>query len=449
MSKQVKALKLPLEGIQEAFFVLDGQSKICNWLYNSLLEKADELKKEFIATKNFGAAKIVYTKRGLRNLVPELKKQFPFLKSVHSSPLKNAALRLSSAIRAHQNNKKIRGWPKFRSWHTHWFSLLYDEPGKGYKVEGDNLTLTLGVNEEKKRLSLQLKIQNGSLLKGKEIHNLRITKELDTYWAIFTVSVALPKKKSISRIIALDPNHKNLSYGVDNEGKSIEIVSPNWLKTIDRRIDEIKQKRDQCKRKAHLIKDARGKEHWKSSKQWRKREKVLERALKKRREQTKTFLYTLSHVLYQNYDCVGIGSYTPHGEGENKKMRRAMNNRSLIGRLKETLLWVSMKSGKTFIEYDERGTTRSCNRCHHILSEGLIPSIRVWECPSCKTVHHRDENSAENGLQIIMDNLEKKLKVSCSDPISPKEWWAWRVLASGVEKTPRGQNGIQLQTPGN
>ncbi|OLE32855.1 MAG: hypothetical protein AUG45_08900 [Ktedonobacter sp. 13_1_20CM_3_54_15] len=43
--------------------------------------------------------KTLYTERGLRDLLPSLKARYPFLKTVYSSVLKNAALRLSKAIR--------------------------------------------------------------------------------------------------------------------------------------------------------------------------------------------------------------------------------------------------------------------------------------------------------------------------------------------------------------
>ncbi len=63
--------------------VIDGQSKICNWLYNYLLEIVGKENDESLL---YG--------RNLRNLVPKTKLEKPFLKSVHSSPLKNVALRL-------------------------------------------------------------------------------------------------------------------------------------------------------------------------------------------------------------------------------------------------------------------------------------------------------------------------------------------------------------------
>ena len=129
-------------------------------------------------------------------------------------------------------------------------------------------------------------------------------------------------------------------------------------------------------------------------------------------------------------------------------MRRAMNNRSLIGRWKEVLFWVGKKSGKTFIEFDEKGTTRTCCICNHVEPGGIPVNIRKWKCPKCDAEHIRDENAAINGLKKVLLDLSKKQEegempfslVSCSDPAFIKKRSAWCVLPSGVKITSRGQN---------
>ncbi len=107
MSKENLVLKLRIEvDASSDLSELDGQSRICNWLYNHLLEKGQQLKQEFIQSGNPEASKTLYTERGLRNQLPKIKEEHPFLKVVHSSPLKNTALRLSEAIQVHQKSKK-------------------------------------------------------------------------------------------------------------------------------------------------------------------------------------------------------------------------------------------------------------------------------------------------------------------------------------------------------
>ena len=141
-----------------------------------------------------------------------------------------------------------------------------------------------------------------------------------------------------------------------------------------------------------------------------------------------------------------VGDYTPNGEGITTPMRRAMNNRSLIGRWKGTLSWVALKSGKTFIQFNEQGTTRTCNHCLHVEEQGIPVALRQWQCPECQTIHIRGENAAINGLKKVLRDLsikeggENPPLVSGSDPVFVKERWAWCILPSGVSIMPRGQN---------
>src|ERR1700726_281806 len=115
------AVKIPLLiGEQEAV-VLDSQSRIANWLYSHLLEQANTLRQQYRAHQDLQVGRMLYTERGLRNLIPGLKEQHPFLKTVYSSVLKNAALRLSRAIGDYQDGHHGRranqvNWPKFRAW---------------------------------------------------------------------------------------------------------------------------------------------------------------------------------------------------------------------------------------------------------------------------------------------------------------------------------------------
>ena len=465
MPKENLVLKLKINADPQIICELNGQSRICNWLYNCLLEKSLELKQEFIRSGNTEISKILYTKRGLRNTIPQLKKDNPFLKVVHSSPLKNTALRLSEAIQVHQKSKKGKrkgkqmGWPKFRAWKRDWFSLFYDEPEKGFKIQDKALILSLGMGQDGKRRSLTLELPEAHLLKDKIPRNLRIVSELGNYYAIFTIQKDLPIRKPISKILALDPNHKNLAYGVDTKGAAIEIAAPKWLKTYDRRLDELKSKRDRCNKKSKKCPvldqqggNPTGEEFYLPSKQWKKYDHALKSALRKRREQTKTFMFTSAHRLFREYDCIGIGDYTPKCNGVNKPMRRAMNNRSLIGRWKNTLAWVARKSGKTLIEFDERGTTRTCSHCLWIENQGIHVSLRQWQCPQCRKVHIRDENSAINGLRKILRDLPQKREgeypsiVSGSDLVLIQKRWAWCVLPNGVHITPLRQDSEEIHS---
>ncbi|MEO5970286.1 MAG: hypothetical protein ABIQ95_10195 [Bdellovibrionia bacterium] len=307
----VKREVLPASDLDVA--VIDGQSKILNWQYNHLVEKAKALRIEFATLKseqkNYlktsqeyklledkakAISLILYTKRGLRDLIPELKKEFPFLKTVHAKPLKESAMRLSRAIQAYQREQKKgnkkQGWPDFRKWSENWFSLEYDEPFKGYKlnkIQGDwLLQVTLGKTKEGKKLTITFRIKDNfpdGLLKA--VKTLKLTKDSHgRFFACFGVddsrtarsygALESIKITSSTKVAAIDPNHKNLGWLASNEGDSIEIANPTFIKKLDIAIDELKSKRDKTKKKSYKleVRDEKTgevvKTRWQPSRRW-------------------------------------------------------------------------------------------------------------------------------------------------------------------------------------
>ncbi|WP_288011190.1 transposase [Kyrpidia sp.] len=293
------ALKMRLEVGEHTAAVLDGQSRIANWLYNHLLEEANTLREKFRSTQDPEAARVLYTKRGLRNRIPMLKKEYPFLRTVYSSVLKNAALRLSGAIRKYQKARREKGakkvgWPKFRSWKREWFSLQYDEPWKGFGLEGRTLRLSLGKvldektgKEKQAQVTARLAEPLPDWFEPGMVRQLRIVKEGKLFYAVFTVKRPVPVRRPAGRVIAIDPNHKNLGYGVGTDGVATEIQNPWFLKILDRRIDEVKSLRDRCKRKSVRVVREDGSEVWLPSRRWKKLNERLEELWRVRREQMK------------------------------------------------------------------------------------------------------------------------------------------------------------------
>lgn len=256
------ALKIEVSFDEETSRILDSQSRIVNWLHNHLLETANRLRADYRESQDKATGLTLYSKRGLRNMLPELKKEMPFLKAVHSSPLKNKALELSASIQAYQN--------------------------------------TLN-----------------------ELYRLR-------------------------------------------------------------------------------------------------------------RDRTKTYLYSIANSLFRDYDLVSIGDYTPRGGGISRKMRRSMNNLSVIGRFKEVLHWVSLRSGKHYSVWNEYNTTKTCSSCKKPLDQSLSPKIRRWRCPSCGQDHIRDENAAINGLQKTFEMRGSRLP----EYVEIRSRRAWRYSGLGVREIP-------------
>ena len=389
------------------------------------------------------------------------KEQKPFLNAVYSSVSKNTALRLSRAIRdtrAGARTKRL-AWPHYNRWASEWFSLEYDEPHKGYRLEPGRIVLHLGTDETGKRLSLTLPLAEPrpAYVKPTNIRALRIVHEHGIYYAVLTVSRNLVNEKPLSatpRVVALDPGHIHPVVGFDTAGTVTVVSRPTFPASLDHRIDEVRSKRDHCRRRSVLQTSAGGKPYWLPSRRWRYYDQILQKLLRQRRDQTKTWAYTVANGLYHDYDVVSLGNYAPHGGGRSKGERRSVNNRSLVGPLRRTLSWVALRSGKQFCAWDERGSTRTCFSCGHKVDGGIPPSIRAWTCPLCGTPNHRDANAARHGLVRSLATLHAThgtLPSSGHHEIS--SWRTWRLTEAGITQviaTP--ESAVALlglpQTPG-
>lgn len=435
--------KVRLVASKEDGQLLDSQSRICNWLYNQLLDAVEE-------DYHNGKKKNLLSGRNLRNEVPKLKKENPFLYKVHSSPLKNAALRLNDAYNRYFDETLANQKPKYRSWKKKWFSLYYDEPKKGFKLMSSNeLSLTFGKltdeelleakkGDKKAKKSIHIFIglvEEVELSETETIKTLRITKDLDSYYAIFTIEdgreiVQLEEQS----FIVFDPNHKNLAVGLGSDGKSYELKSMNTLlKYWDKRIDAIKSKRDKCEKYNRLISTEKV-TYFEPSKRWKRLNHALVKAEQKRREQMKTLLFSFAHYFSKRYDGIYIGDYTPTPDvATHGTMRRAMLNQTPVGKFRSILNWVQAKNGKHYHKIDERDTTKTCCVCGH--KEKKKPSIRSFTCVNCGTTLSRDINSTVNIGKKAKKLLPRAGYIGVESPMYTV-WWDCKQASVACGLTP-------------
>jgi len=391
----IYAQKIQLIITKEQGLLLDSQSKKCNWLYNQLLQQVND-----DYENNNSEKKLLSGRNNLRDLVTVIKEENSFLKTIHSSPLRNAAVRLKdSFVKFFKDKAGEVGHPKFRSWKKKWFSLLYDEPFVGYKLDEKNLRLSLGKSEEGKNFYINIQLVKQLKLKlNSKVKNLRIIKENNMFFAVFTIEKEVVQQPVIEgevRWIALDPNHKNMMVGVDYKGRTIEYFKLQSAKYWDKNMDELRSKIDRCKKKTKFCETQDGRGYYKNSRRWNKYNDAMQRASSARREQIKQPLYSVSNDFAQEYDLVLIGDYVPSTEtAKYKNMHRSMLNQTFIGQLRKTIDWVMLRSNKRCIVVDERNTTKECPFCSFM--EHKDPSIRHYTCPKCGMSYYRDIGSSIN-----------------------------------------------------
>lgn len=393
----IRSFKTEIVFNEQDSLVLDGQSKICNWLYNKLLEISIQDYNEYDNVLKLASG---YNARNY--MVNIMKPRYNFLSTVSSSVLKNTSMRLATTYGKFFNEH--RGFPKFKSWSKQWFSLVYDDIENSFvDIDGKELILTLGKDENKKQLYVTGLMKDKISYKGNyKLKTLTITKKQKKFYV--SISIELEKKKEVTKEvekwIVIDPNHKNFFVGLNYKGETFEFNNPNFFKYFDEEIDFVKSKLDKCKKGTFKkIYDKEGNyvesKTTKASKRYLKLEKTLFKLYHKRREQIKKFCYSIGHWLCKEYDFIGIGDYVPSTDtATQKNMHRSMLNQSHIGYLRTIVDQVAKKSHKFYKKLDERNTTKRCNFCGD--HEKHLPDVRIFTCKKCNRRVYRDINSCFN-----------------------------------------------------
>jgi putative transposase len=105
------------------------------------------------------------------------------------------------------------------------------------------------------------------------------------------------------------------------------------------------------------------------------------------------WFWKLAHELTDKFDVLCFE--TLNLKGMQRLWGRKISDLA-FGEFLQILQWVAQKKHKQVVFIDRwYPSSKTCSHCGHILKE-LDLSVRQWRCPSCQSVHGRDENAAIN-----------------------------------------------------
>lgn len=403
-------IRLHLSSSQE--LLIDEQFRLCNKLYNELLEYSNK-NKDLIINNHRVTLKYLFKE------FYRLRNNHLYYSIIHKSVWSHIIFNLKKDIE--KASRSINSTPSFKKASKHSFTLFYETSFLVKRITKNNISIPLGFSLKEGRLNriyldTQLK-DRINLRKDGKILKYEIAKKYNYYYLLVCIehseTTNLPKT---GKTVSIDPNHKNFFMAIDNHGISIELENLYQLKYFDEQISLLRSKRDKCIRNVEIYKTKSNNDYNIPSKRYSSLNKKIIDLYDKRDAQITQALYTIANYLVTEYDEIAIGDYSiANSFIPYREMRRKMINLSVISKFRKILKYTCVKNGKRFILVDERNTTKTCFSCGY--KEKKDPSIRIFICPQCKKQINRDINSAINiGIKGTLLSSQDYVGIDLSNP---------------------------------
>lgn len=329
----------------------------CRFVYNHFLAlRTEKWKNEQVSLSGFDCKK----------MIPELKRQNPWLAEINSQSLQSAVLNLESAYR-----RFFKGLGKHPRFHKKHSRQAFSVP-QSFVLAGDRLRIP--------KLKTLIRVKQHRLLVGSPKDLTIIREASGKYYASVVCeceSVALPVSTCT---VGVDLGLKDLA--VLSTGEKIE--HPKWLRKAEK---QLARKQRQLSRKV------------KGSSNRQKARVQVARIHEHVKNQRQDFLHKLSHRLILENQEVSIEGLRVRNMVKNRRLAKSISDSGwseLARQLNYKAEWCgrTVKVINTFAP-----SSKACSVCGHINKE-LKLSQRVWHCPSCLVVHDRDVNAAVN-IEVI------------------------------------------------
>jgi putative transposase len=346
--------------------------KICKEVYNNLLEISINTYKETGKTLR----KFDYNKQ-LAHKYPEL----------FSQVKQNVSDRVDKSFknffrRVKDPTCKKKGFPRFKSQVN---SITYPQSGFKFKSQRRLSVSKIGT----------VPIVLHRIPKGK-VKTMTIKRNKAGQWfVIFSCEVkdTVVKHPSSEKVgIDMGLEHfATISNGEMINNPRFLIKSEKRLKLLQRRVNRKK----------------------KGSKNRRKAIHNLAVQHVKVNNQRTDFLHKLSRNITQRYGFISVEDLNIKGMVQNHWLAKSINDASWSNFIR-MLEYKAVTSGSILVKVNPRNTSKTCSRCGTIVDMPL--NKRIFNCPNCGFISHRDTNASFNILKVGQDLSEPN---ACEHIVSP------------------------------
>lgn len=146
----------------------------------------------------------------------------------------------------------------------------------------------------------------------------------------------------------------------------------------------------------------------KGSKERARKRKVVARIHERIANRRKTFIEQEVSKLIERFGFLAVEALVVRNLVKNPKLAKSIADASW-SMFFSHLLDKAEEAGRVVVRVDPAYTSQTCSACGH--RQPLPLSVRVYECPQCGLVIHRDHNGSLNILAVALEAVGRHSRV--------------------------------------
>ncbi|AKG37094.1 IS200/IS605 family element RNA-guided endonuclease TnpB [Paenibacillus durus] len=298
--------------------------------------------------------------------LPALKQQFEWLKSVDSIALQSAVRNVADSFE--RFFKKQNQAPRFKS---------RKHPVQSYTTKYTNDNIAINGNRLKLPKLSWLRFANSRACEGRILSATLRRNAAGKYFVSILCEVEMKPLPQTDKEIGIDLGLKELAVCSDG----LRVTNPKVFRKYEQKL-AFWQRR--------MARRNKGGSNWQKAKQ--KVAQIHEKIVGSRHD----VLHQLTTKLIRENQTISIENLSVANMLKNHRLAKSIADASW-GEFARQLSYKAEWYGRTLKFADTFApTSQRCHVCGTIHSEVKKLSVRQWECPSCHTLHDRDENAAQN-----------------------------------------------------